>query len=49
MIAMGSHDLFCYRGCHDVVGTYTPAPEPVRIIGLRCNYCVFRGMGNVLL
>ena len=46
MIAMGSHDLFRHRGCHDVVGTYTPAPELVRTSGLRCYYYLPQCMGN---
>ena len=32
----------------DVVATYTPAPEPVRTIGLRCHYYIVRNIGNAL-
>jgi len=49
MIAMGSHDLFRHRGCHDVVGTYTPAPEPVRSVAMRCYSYESHDMGNALL
>ena len=48
-IAMGSHDLFCHRGCHDVVGTYTPAPKLVRSAAMRCYSYESHGIGNALL
>ena len=34
---------------NDVEGTNTPAPEPVRTVGLCCNHYALRGMGNALL